>query len=181
MTGWCVTEAVPLVVFVVGNGSRGDDGLGPALLSRIEPKLPPDARVVVDFQLQVEHAFDLYGAALALFIDAECGLEAPFAFREADREGDDTAATFSHALSPVAVLDVFRRVEQAPPPPAFVLGIRAVRFELGEGLSPSAEADLEIALAFLRPLLERPVATAWRKTCQARRRSCPRSGKNIAV
>jgi hydrogenase maturation protease len=149
-----------LVVFAVGNESRGDDGVGPMLLRRIEPVLPPGGRAVLDFQLQVEHALELRDADLALFVDACCGLDAPFAFHEIGPEAQ--ASSFSHALSPSAVLAVFRRIEQLAPPPAFVLGIRANCFGLGEGLSPGTSVDLEHAVRFALTLLAAPDPAVWR-------------------
>ncbi|WP_211163032.1 hydrogenase maturation protease [Aromatoleum diolicum] len=149
-----------VVVFAVGNESRGDDGVGPGLLRLLEPALPAGGRAVLDFQLQVEHALELGDADLALFVDASCGLEAPFAFYEIGPEA--AASSFTHALSPSAVLAVFRRIEQLAPPPAFVLGIRASRFELGQGLSPGAAADLDCALEFARELMAVPDPVAWR-------------------
>jgi hydrogenase maturation protease len=155
-----VTERVPLVVFAVGNESRGDDAVGPLLLQRLDAMLPAGARAVLDFQLQVEHALELRDAALALFVDAACGLAVPFAFFET-RPGPVPSA-FSHALAPEAVLEVFARVEGRPPPPAFVLAIRASRFELGEAPSPAACADLDAALRFAETLLARPTPAHWR-------------------
>jgi len=155
-----VTDGPRMVVFAVGNESRGDDGVGPMLLRRLEPALPAGARAVLDFQLQVEHALDLRDADLALFVDAFCGLDAAFAFYEIGSGAP--ASNFSHALSPSAVVAVFRRIEQRAPPPAFVLGIRASRFELGEGLSPAASADLDRALQFARELMAVPNPVVWR-------------------
>lgn len=149
----------PLVVFAIGNESRGDDALGPMLASRIESVLPEGTRLIVDFQLQVEHALELAGADLALFIDASCISEAPFTFREETPSG--SASTFSHALEPSAVLAVARRLDLRPPS-AFVLGIRAQFFELGEGLSERARSDIEDAQAFVRDLLCELDVNRWR-------------------
>ena len=177
--GWCVSDSVRLVIFVTGNESRGDDAAGPLLLERLEADLPAGTRVVREFQLQVEHALELRGADVALFVDAACALETPFEFGEADGKG--AVSSFSHALSPAAVLDVFRRIERVEPPPAFILGLRAVRFELGEGLSAPAEEALGEALAFARALFELPRPEHWRAMAQARARSLPRFGKKSAV
>ncbi|MCK9984091.1 MAG: hypothetical protein AzoDbin1_00563 [Azoarcus sp.] len=177
--GWCVSDSSRLVIFVTGNESRGDDAAGPLLVQQLEGDLPASARVVCEFQLQVEHALELRGADLALFVDAACGLETPFEFAEAD--GNGPVSSFSHALSPEAVLDVFRRIEGAEPPPAFILGLRAVRFELGEGLSALAADAVGAALPFARELFEVPQPDRWRAVAQARARSLPRFGKKSAV
>ncbi|OIQ71932.1 hypothetical protein GALL_464450 [mine drainage metagenome] len=73
---------------------------------------------------------------------------------------DDSYTT--HELSPGAVLQVFQQVEgAAPPPSSYILSVRGERFDLGEPLSPGAEAHLEAAWAFLQGLLEDPRPAAW--------------------
>ncbi|MCE1236445.1 MAG: hydrogenase maturation protease [Hyphomicrobiales bacterium] len=149
-----------VVVFGWGNVSRGDDGLGPLLLARIEALAHPHVAAIEDFQLQLEHALDLRGADLALFVDASVAAPAPFAFFETQaREG---MTHTSHAMAPEAVLDVFVRVIGETPPPAFVLGLRGETFDLGTGLGEAAAAHLDAAFAFVAPLLERPDAALWR-------------------
>ena len=149
-----------VVVLGWGNESRGDDGLGPALTRRIEAVGFSHVTVIEDFQLQLEHAMDLDGADLALFVDASMAAPHPFAFTEAHpREG---LTHTSHAMAPEAVLDVFSRVLGRVPPPAFVLGIRGEAFELGTGLGEAAAKRLEAAWDFLRPLLDRPNVGVWR-------------------
>lgn len=153
-------ERKRLAVFVVGNESRGDDGLGPALLTAIESLLPASARVIVDFQLQIEHALELADADLALFIDAELRLDQDYAFREIHAGGD--RGVFSHALSPMQVLAVFEEVCATPAPPAFTLGIAARQFGLGGTLSPEALRSLAAARSFATLLLRAPGVVNWR-------------------
>jgi hydrogenase maturation protease len=151
------------VLFGYGNPSRGDDALGPRLLERAEAWLAehPELEVatVADFQLQIEHALDLKGRDLALFLDADASCPGAFAFAPVAPARDGSYST--HELSPPAVLDVYRVVEGQAPPPAYVLSVRGERFELGEPLSPPAEAHLEAAWAFLKELLEDPRPEAW--------------------
>jgi len=152
-----------IVVFGYGNPSQGDDALGPLLLERVESWLVahPGLGVepVADFQLQIEHALDLQGADLALFLDADMACPGPFAFRRAIPHQDATFST--HALSPEAVLQVCREVNGAEPPPSYILSIRGQRFELGEPLSPAASSHLEAAWTFLQRLLGDGRAEAW--------------------
>ena len=152
-----------LVVFAVGNESRGDDALGPLLLARLEALSLPGLTLISDFQLQIEHALDLQGQDLALFIDAGTGTPAPFSFIEVLPAASNTHT--SHALLPAAVLDVYRRVEAAEPPPAFILCVRGEGFELGAGLSAQAISHLEQAWTFLQELCASTTLTAWRSRC----------------
>ena len=149
-----------VVVLGWGNESRGDDGLGPALVRRVEAVGLSHVTAIEDFQLQLEHAVDLDGADIALFVDASVAAPHPFAFTETGPRPGLTHT--SHAMAPEAVLDVFTRVLGRAPPPAFVLAVRGEAFELGTGLGAAAEERLEAAWDFLRPLLETPDATAWR-------------------
>ncbi len=155
----------PVVVLACGNPSRGDDALGPLLLDRLQDWLDAEGladgfELIGDFQLQIEHALDLVGRRLALFIDAGHGTAAPFVFREAvavDKPGHST-----HALPPESVLAVLPRVSDEAPPPAFVLCVRGEKFELGEGLSVAASAYAEAAFVLLKQLISRPDEAAWR-------------------
>ena len=149
-----------LVVFGWGNDARGDDGLGPMLLERVAREGLPDVTTIEDFQLQIEHALDLDGADMALFLDAGRNTPPPFAFEEIFARRDASHTT--HALSPAAVLDVFARTLGRAPPPSFKLIVRGERFELGEALSAEAAARLKAAWAFLEGLLRAPHVASWR-------------------
>ncbi len=56
------------------------------------------------------------------------------------------ASFTTHALSPQALLQVFRAVQGSEPPPCTLLAIRGERFVLGEPPSPAALAHLAAAL-----------------------------------
>ena len=60
----------PLLVIAVGNRSRGDDALGPALLDGLRDDAAIGVDLLEEFQLQVEHALDLVGRRGVLFVDA---------------------------------------------------------------------------------------------------------------
>ena len=154
----------PVVVFAVGNPSRGDDAIGPELCSRLEKWLESEGladqfELIEDFQLQIEHALDLQGRQLALFIDAGANTPAPYAFERIF--SSPAVAHTTHALSPQAVLQVFRQTEGSEPPPAFVLCVRGEQFELGEALSGAASKHLEAAMALLAQLCRAPSLAAW--------------------
>jgi hydrogenase maturation protease len=151
---------VRLAVLGWGNESRGDDGLGPALLARIAAAWP-ELTIVEDYQLQIEHALDLVDADCALFIDAGKGTPAPFAFSRLAPKRDATHST--HALSPEAVLDVYVQVRGEAPPPAFALCVRGESFELGEGLTGDGAERLEAAWNFVQTLMGERTVEAWDK------------------
>jgi hydrogenase maturation protease len=156
---------VRLIVFGWGNDARGDDGLGPLLLERVARENWPDVTTIEDFQLQIEHALDLEGADIALFLDAGKDTPAPFVFREILAKRD--ASPLTHALSPEAVLDVFARSLRRTPPPSFVLCVRGERFELGESLSGDARERLELAWEFVtRLIMHERSPEMWRRAAR---------------
>jgi hydrogenase maturation protease len=137
----------PVLVIGIGNPSRGDDAIGPLAIEQLEALALPGTELLTDFQLQVEHALDLVGRREVVFIDAAAAGPEPFSFEAAVAQADASAT--SHALSPAAVLDAYRRVTGAPLPAAYVLGVRGYAFELGADLCGAAAANLDAALQML--------------------------------
>lgn len=148
---------VPLLVFAWGNPSRGDDALGPLFAARLPGQLDraqtERVEIVEDFQLQVEHALDLVARERVLFVDASIACASPFEATTIEAARDATFTT--HALPPQALLLVYRQLYGRDAPPATLLAIRGLRFELGEGLSADAARHLEQALAWARGWVER--------------------------
>lgn len=157
-----------------GNPSRGDDALGPTLLERLGRDQAEGALtgcdLVTDFQLQVEHALDLIGRRLLIVVDASVRAEAPYAFTPVRPEPGPSHST--HVVTPGELLHTYARItpqmqiqtglptRPGPCPEAWLLAIRGYRFELGDGLSSAAAANLDAAYAFLVGHLRDYVAAA---------------------
>jgi len=155
---------VPILIFAIGNESRGDDAIAPLLLRRLAAWL--DAKGIAgrfelleDFQLQIEHATDLIGRELILFIDAGMDTADPYNFYRI--QANDSRTLFSHAITPEAVLSTYMQVYQQAPPPAFILCVRGERFELGEPPSPEAKQRMELTMGFLQELMQQAQAPVW--------------------
>ena len=159
----------PVVVIAVGNPSRGADALGPLLLERLETWLQANGRageveLIEDFQLNIEHALDLEGRRLALFIDAGSGTPAPHTFTRLQPAADLGSST--HALEPGAVLRVFNQTCRGPAPECFVLCVRGERFELGEGVSAAAAGYADQAWDLLERLMSQRESATWTEACE---------------
>jgi hydrogenase maturation protease len=145
----------PLLVFGWGNPSRGDDALGPLFVERLragtDEGLAGRVEWLDDFQLQVEHALDLVGRDHVLFVDASVSCTAPFEVTPLSAAHDGSFTT--HAMSPQAVMQVYRDIHAAEPPPCTLLAICGESFELGAPVSESALRHLDRALDWGRAWL----------------------------
>ncbi len=141
----------PLLVFAIGNESRGDDALGPLLLRQLQGEGHPQAELIEDYQLQVEHVTDLVGRDAVLFVDADVSCAAPFHFSAVTAAHDHSYT--SHAMTPSALLHTYRQVYGTDAPQSFLLCIRGYDFELGANPSAEASANLSHAVAKAREWL----------------------------
>ena len=148
----------PLLIFAYGNPSRGDDALGPLLIEKLQILNLEGIEILTDFQLQVEHAYDLQGRERVLFIDASVSCEAPYTFSRLFAQKDPSYTT--HVMSPMAVMHVYQEL-YGDPPPSYLLQVRGESFELGESLSPQAEVNLQSSLDLLRRLCSESNLQEW--------------------
>ena len=152
----------PLLVFGWGNLSRGDDALGPLCIERLREVRVPATTVdyLDDYQLQIEHALDLVGRRHVLFVDASLTCRAPFEVTPLQAVQDASFTT--HAMSPQALMQVYRELRGEAPPPCTLLAIRGKRFELGEPPTAAALDHLAAALQWAEAWLSAhpPMPTA---------------------
>ncbi len=156
----------PVVILACGNPSRGDDALGPHLLDRLQDWLLSEGlsdgfALLSDFQWQIEHALDLAGRRLALFIDADQRAAAPFVFRRVVPADTPACNPSTHAQAPETLLAVLARISTEEMPETYVLGVRGTRFALGDGLSAAAIDNAQAAFDLLQLLCRAPQAAAW--------------------
>lgn len=134
------------LVIGYGNPGRGDDGLGPEFVKRLEHRALTGVRTLSSFQLTVEHAIEVAASARVVFVDASLGTVRPYRLTELEPAccGD----IGSHSVSPTAVLALAKLYYDANPP-AYLLEISGERFDrIHEGLSAIAEQNLTAAEVF---------------------------------
>lgn len=156
----------PVLVFAIGNESRGDDALAPLLVRELEgwaetAGLGKQVELIEDYQLQVEHVTDLLGRNAVLFVDADVSCTGQFLFSEIAAVKDSSYT--SHVMTPFALLHTYRQVYGADAPPAFLLRIRGYDFELGDSLSEKASTNLEAATKLVRELCIETSLQRWRE------------------
>lgn len=155
----------PILVFTYGNPSRGDDALGPAIFDLLEEYQQKTSELkkvelLMDYQLQIEHAVDLEHRDCILFIDASVTASPPYEFQKLQAEKDDSYTT--HAMNPAAVLSVYQQINKKEPPPSYMLTIRGYEFDLGENMTEQANINLKQSFEFVKNLLNTNVEN-WHK------------------
>lgn len=155
----------PILIFAIGNESRGDDALAPLLARKIEQWLPTagipaaEMELIEAYQLQIEDTLDMAQRQLIIFMDAGIDTPAPFAFVRT--EVSKTPNLFSHALTPGTLLALYHQMNQTDAPPSFTLCLRGEEFELGAMPSAKAEYNLNQAFIFMQNLLQNRNESAW--------------------
>ena len=162
--------AAPILIFAIGNESRGDDALAPLLVRGMEDWLDTAGLVgrvelIEDYQLQVEHVTDLLDRSAVLFVDADISCIEPFHFSEIAAAKDSSYT--SHVLTPFALLHTYRQVYGTDAPPAFLLRIRGYGFELGNPLSDRAAANMAAAMERVREWCADDNLQSWRRLVSA--------------
>jgi hydrogenase maturation protease len=142
-----------ILLLCYGNPGRLDDGLGPAFGEAMERISPPGVDVESDYQLTVENAKSAADHRVVVFVAAAVEGTSPFSLKPVSPRA---ALSFSsHSLEPEQVLALAEELFGGRPE-GYALGIRGYVFsDFGERLSPRAQANLELALQFMLPVLER--------------------------
>ncbi len=157
----------PVLVFAIGNESRGDDALGPLLLRELDAwliseNLVEKVELLEEFQLQIEHILDMKDRKLVLFIDAGMDISSPYLFYRATPCSG--VLLYSHALTPEALLKIAQGSFKTAPD-AFVLCIQGDSFELGDAPTAMALENLSAALGLVKKLMVKPDAGHWDRQC----------------
>lgn len=144
-----------ILLIAYGNPGRQDDGLGPALAARLETLDIPGLLIDTDYQLSVEHAWDIAKVDVVIFVDATVEDVQSYSFNALAFNKSDMNLGFStHSISPQAVLGLSVELFQSKAK-AYVLGIRGYEFDkIEEGLTAEAVANLTRAEEFITQWLK---------------------------
>lgn len=135
-----------------GNPARGDDGLGPALIERIDALALHNLETRVDYQLCVEDAMDIGHFEQVIFVDASLDVKPPYLHFTLP-ESLTPNRLDTHSISPEALIHLARTLFGARTR-ASILAIRGYEFEpFCESLSAQAELNLSAAFTYLTELL----------------------------
>lgn len=133
------------LVIGYGNDLRGDDGAGVRAASLIAARLP-QSRVIVTHQLTPDLADDIAAAVRVVFVDAYPADDqgAPLRVERIHAGGADHADTLGHHGQPAGLVQLADRLFGTPIE-AWVVGIPAFNFDVGERISPETRLRIDEA------------------------------------
>ncbi|KAF0129642.1 MAG: hydrogenase maturation protease [Bacteroidetes bacterium] len=145
-----------ILVYGYGNPGRQDDGLGAALIQKIDEWLTsfPSQKIITDtnYQLNIEDAASVSEASKVIFVDASIEEIENFSFTEV--KASDARVEFSmHAVSPAFVIDLCTKM-YGKAPNAYLLHIKGYEWDFREELTPGAQTNLSLAFEFLCDFLK---------------------------
>lgn len=134
----------------IGNDTRGDDGLGWRFVERLTSYYP-HVDMVQRYQLQVEDAELISGYEQVIFVDAaEVSTTPDFIWRVCEPV---SATSFStHRIDPEMVMYLAHEIFGSEVKGS-VLAIGGNRWDIHQGLSPTAEENLNKAAASFRQVI----------------------------
>ena len=138
-------DPTPGIILIIGYGStlRGDDGVGPVVVERIEARALERVQVIACHQLTPELADPISRASRVVFVDASMDLaDAPIRISRVEPAGQHQVMV--HTASPAGLLDLARSVFGRVPE-AWVVEVRVAEMGIGERLSAVAEQGVERA------------------------------------
>lgn len=142
---------LPESTLVIGYGNvlRSDDGAGVIAATRLAEQ-SSTRQVIAVQQLTPDLAENIASAAEVVFVDAYAADQRDAGLRVESLSRGDTqpSAALDHHADPAALLRLADRL-YGKRPTAWVIGIPAFRFDIGESVSPATLHRIDEAVALL--------------------------------
>lgn len=152
-----MSQDLNILIYGYGNPGRQDDGLGNAMVEKLEKwvKLQNLAGVHFDsnYQLNIEDAAEIAHRDLVIFVDASTEDIDDYVLTQVD--GTSEVAFTSHAASPGYIVGLCRDIYKSIPP-TWLLHIKGYEWNFREGLSDKAKMNLEAAFELMKEKLSEP-------------------------
>ncbi len=140
-----------IYIYGFGNPGRQDDGLGPAIIDKLESENISGIVTDSNYQLNIEDAHNIAGSEKVIFVDASIDADEPFSFRKIEPSAEITFST--HTMSPESVLALCKDLYDKDLE-AYVMAIKGYEWDFIEGLSSGAINNFNEAYVFLKKKIE---------------------------
>ncbi|MBN1758749.1 MAG: hydrogenase maturation protease [Chitinispirillaceae bacterium] len=150
-----INKRSSILIFGFGNPGRQDDGLGIALVDRLEPLDLPSCTFEQNYQLNAEDALLIADYDIVIFADASVAV-ASVALTEIEPSHEIGFTT--HAMHPSSVVGLCNEL-YSKFPKCYLLEMRGFEWEMKEGLSEEAEVVLREATEMILSKLEKGIFT----------------------
>ena len=146
-----------ILIYGYGNPGRQDDGLGNAMIEKLEKWVAKKNLKGIHFdsnyQLNIEDAAEIADRDLVIIIDASTEDIEDFVLTQVD--SSTNVAFTSHTASPGYIVSLCRNLYDKVPA-TWLLHIKGYEWAFKEGLSENAKANLEDAFELMKEKLENP-------------------------
>jgi len=143
-----------ILLHAYGNPGRGDDGLGNALIERMEKWIAgKDIQFIStdsSYQLNIEDAETMQHYDIVIFVDASKAEIESFTFEQVHPESHSTFTT--HSISPSSLVALCKEL-YVRTPVVYLLQIKGYEWEFEEKLSLKAEENLQKAVHFIQKFI----------------------------
>jgi hydrogenase maturation protease len=136
-----------LFIYGFGNPGRQDDGMGPAIIDRLESDGIQGIVTDSNYQMNIEDAHNISQCDSVIFVDASIDAGEPFSFYKIEPSAEITFST--HTMSPESILALCKELYDKDME-AYVMAIRGYEWEFIEGFSDNAVYNFNEAYAFLQ-------------------------------
>jgi hydrogenase maturation protease len=139
-----------VLIIGFGNPLRGDDGVGPIVVSRLS-RLHSGAECVTTMQLHPEHAELMRGRDVVIFVDASVDAVHVMVNPVDQESGENWQA--GHSDTPAGLTALCRAMYPDPPERVYLLEIPARSLEFGEHLTARTRQDASEAETLIRNMI----------------------------
>lgn len=144
-------EDKQLFIYGFGNPGRQDDGMGPAIIDRLELENIQGLALDSNYQMNIEDAYNISQCNTVIFVDASIDAEEPFSFYKIKPASEITFTT--HTMAPESVIALCKDLYDKDME-AYVMAIKGYEWEFTEGLTTGAADNFNKAYSFLLNKIE---------------------------
>ncbi len=147
-----------LLIYGYGNPGRQDDGLGNAMIERLEEFIAQEkinnVKLDSNYQLNIEDALEMNGNDFVLFVDASLEEEVED-FSLSPVQPSKKVEFTMHSTSPGFILNLCRELYGSAPQ-TYLLHIKGYSWDLKEDLTEGARQNLDKAFHFVKKVVFEP-------------------------